>query len=106
MPTNLPPEAKEKWEEVEAARNPKERMEKMQEFLKYVPQHKGTMKLRGEIKRKIAIIRNDLEEKKRKGVGKSSGGPKLFIEKEGSAQIALIGMTNVGKSCLMSAATN
>ena len=106
MPTNLPPEAKEKWEEVEAARNPRERMEKMQEFLKYVPQHKGTMKLRGEIKRKIAIIRNDLEEKKRKGVGKSSGGPKLFIEKEGSAQIALIGMTNVGKSCLMRATTN
>lgn len=106
MPTNLPPEAMDKWEEVEAARNPKEKMEKMQEFLKYVPQHKGTMKLRGEIKRKIAIIRDDLENKKRKGTGKSSGGPKLFIEKEGSAQIALIGMTNVGKSCLMSATTN
>lgn len=106
MPTNLPPEAMDKWEEVEAARNPREKMEKMQEFLKYVPQHKGTMKLRGEIKRKIAIIRDDLENKKRKGTGKSSGGPKLFIEKEGSAQIALIGMTNVGKSCLMSATTN
>ncbi|TRO45879.1 GTP-binding protein, partial [Candidatus Bathyarchaeota archaeon] len=106
MPTNLPPEAMDKWEEVEAARTPREKMQKMQEFLKYVPQHKGTMKLRGEIKRKIALIRNDLEEKKRKGVGKSSGGPKLFIEKEGSAQIALIGMTNVGKSCLMSATTN
>jgi len=106
MPTNLPPEAMDKWEEVEAARTPREKMQKMQEFLKYVPQHKGTMKLRGEIKRKIALIRNDLEEKKRKGVGKSSGGPKLFIEKEGAAQIALIGMTNVGKSCLMSATTN
>ena len=106
MPTNLPPEAMDKWEEVEAARTPRERMQKMQEFLKYVPQHKGTMKLRGEIKRKIAIIRSDLEEKKRKGVGKSSGGPKLFLEKEGSAQVVLIGITNVGKSCLMSAATN
>jgi uncharacterized protein len=106
MPTNLPPEAKEKWEEVEAARSPREKMEKMQEFLKYVPHHKGTMKLRGEIKRKIALIRSDLEVKKRKGIGKSSGGPKLFIEKEGSAQIALIGVTNVGKSCLMSATTN
>jgi ribosome-interacting GTPase 1 len=106
MPTNLPPEAMDKWEEVEAARTPREKMEKMQEFLKYVPQHKGTMKLRGEIKRKIALIRSDLEDKKKKGIGKSSGGPKLFIEKEGSAQIALIGMTNVGKSCLMSATTN
>jgi ribosome-interacting GTPase 1 len=64
------------------------------------------MKLRGEIKRKIALIRSDLEDKKKKGIGKSSGGPKLFIEKEGSAQIVLIGVTNVGKSCLMSATTN
>jgi len=96
----------DKWAEVEAARSPKEKMQKMQEFLKYVPQHKGTMKLRGQIKKKIAVIRNDLEDKKRKGTGKGGGGPKLFVEKEGAAQIALIGMTNVGKSCLMSTTTN
>jgi ribosome-interacting GTPase 1 len=106
MPTNLPPEAMDKWEEVEAAHTPQEKLKKMQEFLSCVPQHKGTMKLRGTIKKKMAIIRADLDDKKRKGTGKSSGGPKLFIEKEGSAQIALIGMTNVGKSCLMSATTN
>jgi hypothetical protein len=66
MPTNLPPDALDKWEEVEAARGPREKMEKMQEFLKHVPQHKGTLKLEERSKRKIAIIRNDLEEKKRK----------------------------------------
>ena len=106
MPTNLPPAALDKWEEVEAARGPREKMQKMQEFLKYVPQHKGTLKLRGEIKRKIAIIRDDLEEKKRKGTGRGGGGPKLFIEKEGSAQIAILGDTNVGKSCLLATLTN
>jgi len=106
MPTNLPPEALDKWEEVEAAHTPREKMEKMQEFLSCVPQHKGTLKLRGQIKKKIAIIRKDLDDRKRKGTGKGGGGPKLFVEKEGSAQIALIGMTNVGKSCLMSATTN
>jgi hypothetical protein len=58
------------------------------------------------MKRKISLIRDDLENKKRNRTGKGSGGPKLFIEKEGSAQIALIGMTNVGKSCLMCATTN
>ena len=78
----------------------------MQEFLACVPQHKGTMKLRGQIKKKMAVIRKDLEDKKRKGTGKGSGGPKLFIEKEGTAQIALLGDTNVGKSCLLSALTN
>jgi len=106
MPTNLPPEAMDKWELVEAAHSPKEKMDAMIEFLKYVPHHKGTMKLRGEMNRKISLIRADLDKKKRMGTGKSSGGPKLFVEKEGSAQIALIGMTNVGKSCLMSATTN
>jgi ribosome-interacting GTPase 1 len=105
MPTNLPPEAKDKWAEVEAAKRPQEKLIKMQEFLSTVPQHKGTLKLRGEIKKKMAIIRRDLEEKKRKGTGKSSGGPKLFVEKEGAAQVALLGMTNVGKSCLMQAVT-
>jgi ribosome-interacting GTPase 1 len=106
MPTNLPPEALDKWAEVEAAHGPKQKLQKMQEFLACVPKHKGTMKLRGQVKKKMAVIREDLEDKKRKGTGKSSGGPKLFIEKEGTAQIALLGDTNVGKSCLMSVLTN
>jgi uncharacterized protein len=106
MPNNLPPEAIDKWEEVEAAHTPQEKLKKMQEFLSVVPQHKGTMKLRGTVKKRIAIIQRDLDHKKRMGTGKSSGGPKMFIEKEASAQIALIGMTNVGKSCLMCATTN
>jgi hypothetical protein len=106
MPTNLPPEAKDKWAEVEATNDPKLKLQKYQEFLSAVPQHKGTMKLRGQIKKKMAVIRKDLDDKKRKGTGKSSGGPKFFIEKEGAAQIALVGMTNVGKSSLLAALTN
>ncbi len=106
MPTNLPPEAKDKWAEVEATNDPKLKLQKYQEFLSTVPQHKGTLKLRGQIKKKMALIRKDLDEKRQKRVGLRSGGPKYFIEKEGSAQIALVGMTNVGKSSLLSALTN
>ena len=106
MPTNLPPQAKEKWEEVEATNDPKLKLQKYQEFLAEVPQHKGTMKLRGTIKRKMALLRQDLDHKKTNRVGLRSGGPKFFIEKEGSAQIALVGMTNVGKSSLLAAVTN
>jgi len=105
MPTNLPPEAKDKWAEVEATNDPKLKLQKYQEFLSAVPQHKGTMKLRGTIKKKMALIKADMDDKKRKGTGKSSG-PKIFIEKEGAAQIALLGMTNVGKSSLLAAVTN
>jgi ribosome-interacting GTPase 1 len=104
MPTNLPPDAKNKWAEVEATRNPREKLQRMQEFLSLVPQHKGTMKLRGQVKKKMAVLRREVEERKAKRAGR--GGPKFFVEKEGAAQIALLGVTNVGKSCLLSAVTN
>jgi small GTP-binding protein len=105
MPTNLPPEAKDKWAEVEATNDPKLKLLKYQEFLSAVPQHKGTMKLRGQIKKKMAIIRKDLDEKKQKRTG-CRIGPKFLFEKEGAAQIALVGMTNVGKSSLLAELTN
>jgi small GTP-binding protein len=104
MPTNLPPDAIKKWAEVEATRNPREKLECMQEFLSLVPKHKGTAKLCAQIKKQMATMRKEIEEKKQKRAGK--GGPKFFIEKEGAAQIALLGLTNVGKSSLLSALTN
>ena len=104
MPTNLPPDAKDKWAEVEATKNPREKLVRMEEFLSLVPKHKGTLKLRGQVKKQMAVMRKEMEEKKRKKAGRS--GPRFFIEKEGAAQIALLGMTGVGKSSLMAAVTN
>jgi ribosome-interacting GTPase 1 len=104
MPTNLPPEAKDKWAEVEAARNPEEKLRLLQEFLSLVPQHKGTLKLRGQIKKKMSVLRREIEEKKQRKTGK--GGPKFFVEKEGAAQIVLLGLTKTGKSSLLSKVTN
>ena len=104
MPANLPPNALKKWAEVEATRNPKERLQRMEEFMSVVPKHKGTLKVRGQVKKQMAILRRELEEKKRKKAGRS--GPKLFLEKEGAAQIAIIGPTNVGRSSLLAAVTN
>jgi hypothetical protein len=104
MPANLPPDARKKWAEVEATRNPRERIQRMGEFLSLVPKHKGTLKLRGQVKKQMAVLRREIEEKKRKKAGRS--GPKLFLEKEGAAQIALVGLTGVGKSSLLAAVTN
>jgi ribosome-interacting GTPase 1 len=104
MPTNLPHDAKDKWAEVEATRNPREKLQRMQEFLSLVPQHKGTLKLRGQVKKRIAIMRREMVEKRQKRAGR--GGPKFFIEREGAAQVALLGVTKSGKSCLLSAVTN
>ena len=104
MPTNLPAEAKHKWAEVSEAKNPQRKLQLLQEFLSLVPKHKGTAKLRAQVKKQMATLRREIEEKKRKRAGR--GGPKFFIEKEGAAQLALIGLTNVGKSSLLAATTN
>ncbi len=104
MPTNLPVEAKHKWAEVSAARNPKEKLRLLKEFLSLVPKHKGTGKLRVQVKKQIASLRRDIEEKRRRKAGR--GGPKFFIEKEGAAQAAVISLTNAGKSSLLAATTN
>ena len=104
MPTNLPAEAKHKWAEVSATRNPRQKLRLLQEFMSLVPKHKGTAKLCVQVKKQMATLRREIEEKKRKRAGK--GGSKFFIEKEGAAQVALIGLTNAGKSSLLAAATN
>jgi small GTP-binding protein len=104
MPANLPPEARKKWNEVSLARRPQEKIEKLQEFLSLVPKHKGTETLRAQAKRKIALLRREIEEKKQRRAG--VGGPKIFVEKEGDAQIVILGPTNVGRSSLLSLLTN
>jgi len=104
MPANLPAEAKHKWREASLARRPEEKIEKLQEFLSLVPKHKGTENLRAQVKRKIATLRRETAEKKRKKIG--GGGPKSFVEKEGDAQIVILGPTNVGRSNLLARLTN
>lgn len=104
MPANLPAEAKHKWYEASQAREPEEKIEKLKEFLSLVPKHKGTENLQAQVKRKIAVLRREIAEKKQKKTGK--GGPKFFVEKEGDAQIVILGPTNVGRSSLLSLLTN
>lgn len=104
MPANLPAEAKHKWSEVAATKNPQEKIQKIEEFLSLVPKHKGTERLRGQAKRQIALLRKEIIERKQRKIGK--GGPKFFLEKEGAAQIVILGPTKVGRSSLLTAVTN
>jgi ribosome-interacting GTPase 1 len=104
MPTNLPPDAKKKWAEVENTRNPREKLRLLEEFLSLVPRHKGTAKLCVSVKKRMALLQKEIDEKKRKKAGRT--GPKIFMEKEGAAQIALLGLTKSGKSSLLAAVTN
>lgn len=104
MPANLPPETKKKWVEVTLTRNPEEKLRLMGEFLSMVPKHKGTEKMCRQVKRQMAQLRDEIEEKKK--TSKRRGGFSYFIEKAGAAQIAIIGPTNAGRSSLLKAITN
>ncbi len=103
MPTNLPAEARAKWAKYLEARTTEEKLEALQEFLSAIPKHKGTENLVSWVRKKIAELRRELEAKKTR---KSGGGPSFFIRKEGAAQVVIIGMTQVGKSSLLSKLTN
>lgn len=105
MPANLPAEAKNKYREASLARKPEEKIKKLQEFMALFPKHKGTENLRAQVKRKISLLKQEIEDKKQKRTGVATG-PKVFVEKEGDAQIVILGPTNVGKSTLLSALTN
>lgn len=104
MPTNLPVLAKKKWNEASLARTPQEKLEKLQEFLSLIPKHKGTEKLRAQVKRQISTLHKELEEKRRRRAGR--GGPRFFLEKEGAAQLIILGPTKVGRSSLLTSVTN
>jgi ribosome-interacting GTPase 1 len=105
MPANLPAEAKQKYREASLARNPEEKIKKLQEFMSLFPKHKGTENLRAQVKRKISVLKQEVEDKKQKRTGVAAG-PKVFVEKEGDAQIVILGPTNVGRSSLLSKLTN
>jgi len=104
LPANLPAEAKAKWDEVTLTKNPEERLRLMGEFLSLVPKHKGTERMCSQVKRQMAQLRDEIDKKKKQA--KTGGGPSLFVQKAGAAQVTVIGPTNVGRSSLLRAVTN
>ena len=102
MPANLPAEARAKWMKVMEARTPEEKIKALEEFLSAVPKHKGTANLRLWATRRLAELREEIEIRRRKRAGR---GPRFFIEKEGAAQVIVVGPANTGKSSIVSILT-
>jgi ribosome-interacting GTPase 1 len=86
-----------------AARDIEDKIRLMKEFLSICPKHKGTAKLIINVKRKVSALEEELEAKKRR---RKTARDLFAVEKAGDAQIAIAGLTNVGKSSLLSALTN
>ncbi|MEM0456964.1 MAG: TGS domain-containing protein [Nitrososphaerota archaeon] len=102
MPTNLPAEAKAKLAKYREARTHEEKIKALEEAISCIPHHKHTEKMLRQLKKRLAQLRRELEHKPVKG-GKRD---EFSVEKEGAAQVVLLGATNSGKSSLLAALTN
>jgi ribosome-interacting GTPase 1 len=100
MPANLPPQYFEAEKNFRAAKTPVEKIVALEEMLAIMPKHKGTDHLRAELRSRIAKL-NQMSAKK-SGAQRTS----MIIEKEGAAQVAVIGLPNAGKSQLVARITN
>jgi len=100
MPANLPPQYFDAEKNFREAKDPMEKIAALEEMLAIMPKHKGTDHLRAELRTRIAKL-NQLAAKK-SGARRAS----LAIEKEGAAQVAVIGLPNSGKSQLIATITN
>ncbi len=102
MPTNLPPEYFEVEERYRAAKSPAEKIACLEELISTVPKHKGTDKLRGDLRRRLSKLKTAAQT--RKGVSRQVSA--FRIDKEGAGQVVVVGPPNVGKSALVAALTN
>ncbi len=100
MPANLPPQYFDAEKNFRQAKNPAEKIAALEEMLAIMPKHKGTDHLRAELRARIAKL-TQLAAKK-SGTRRAS----MVIEREGAAQIVVIGLPNAGKSQLVASITN
>ncbi|MCU0345088.1 MAG: 50S ribosome-binding GTPase [Ignavibacterium sp.] len=102
MPTNLPPEYFRAEQALREAESSAAKISALEEMMSTIPKHKGTDKLRAELRRKISKLRED--QQKKKGAGKHES--EFHIEKEGAGRAVLIGFENVGKSSIVASLTH
>ena len=102
MPANLTPAYFEAEKRYRAAETPEEKIRSLNEMLQVMPKHKGTDGLRAELRTKIARL---TKEAARQPATKKKGGS-YHVPKEGAGQIALVGLTNAGKSRLVTTVTS
>ncbi|MCX8182944.1 MAG: TGS domain-containing protein [Crenarchaeota archaeon] len=67
MVTNLPPQAEAQYKKVVASKSKEEKLENLRIFLSMIPEHKGTEKLRAQVKRQISRLQDEITaERKRR----------------------------------------
>ncbi len=101
MPTNLPPEYYNIEERLRSAKTKEEKLAHLEELLSIVPKHKGTDKLRADLRKRLSKLKDSVKSQK-----KSHKQVSVYrIPKEGAGQAVLLGPANTGKSSLLKVMT-
>ncbi len=102
MPANLTPQYLEAELKFKQAKTTPEKIKALEVMMAVIPKHKGTERLRGQLKSRMAKLKEELQ--KRPAVGRAEQA--YNIKKEGAAQVVLLGLPNTGRSSLLSQITN
>jgi len=100
MPANLPPQYFTAEKKFRSAKSALDKITALEAMLSATPKHKGTDHLRADLRRKVARLSQSAEKKA------ATQRASMLIEKEGAAQIVVVGMPNAGKSQLVASVTN
>ena len=101
MPANLTPQYIEAEEAYKRATTVEERIAAVEEMLRAIPKHKGTEKMQADLRKRLARLRVEGREARKKGMSDP-----YRVEREGAGQVFVVGPPNSGKSSLVGALTN
>ncbi len=94
MPVNAPAEYFAAEAKFQSAKSKEEKIAAMEEMVRLMPRHHGSETALAQLKQKLAKL-------KKEGATKKKGGTKTGIQKEGDAQVCILGFANSGKSTLL-----
>jgi hypothetical protein len=102
MPANLTPQYLEAEARFKQAKSVSEKISALEVMMAIIPKHKGTEKLRAQLKSRMAKLREELQKKP----AVSRAEQAYNIKREGAAQVVLLGLPNSGKSSLFTRLTH
>jgi len=102
MPANLTPQYLEAEANFKQAKTIPEKIKALEIMMAIIPKHKGTEKIRAQLKSRMAKLKEELQRKPTIGRAEQA----YTIKREGAAQVVLLGLPNSGKSSLFSQVTH
>jgi len=98
MPTNVTVEYAKATQRYAVAKTREEKISALEEMISTIPGHKGCEVMKAQLKQRLAKLKEKPESKASRKI--------MNIPKEGDAQVCILGMTQSGKSTLLSKLTN